>query len=57
MRAIEQFVRQCGLENSLLELVRLRSSQINGCAYCIDMHTEDARRAGESEQRLYSLSV
>ncbi|HEX4055064.1 MAG TPA: carboxymuconolactone decarboxylase family protein [Tepidisphaeraceae bacterium] len=57
MRAIEQFVRQCGLENSLLELVRLRASQINGCAYCIDMHTKDARAAGESEQRLYSLSV
>jgi AhpD family alkylhydroperoxidase len=55
--ALEQFVRGTGLETSLLELVRLRASQINGCAYCIDMHTKDARAAGESEQRLYTLSV
>lgn len=57
MRAVEQYVRQSGLEASLLELVRLRASQINGCAYCIDMHTQDARAAGESEQRLYTLSA
>jgi AhpD family alkylhydroperoxidase len=46
-----------GLEPSLLELVKIRASQINGCAYCIDMHTKDARAAGETEQRLYALSV
>ena len=46
-----------GLEPSLLELVKTRASQINGCAYCIDMHTKDARAAGESEQRLYALSA
>ena len=45
------------LELSLLELVKLRASQINGCAYCIDMHTKDARAEGETEQRLYMLSV
>ena len=57
MRQIEAYVRGCGLEASLLELVRLRASQINGCAYCIDMHTKDARAHGETEQRLYTLSV
>lgn len=46
-----------GLEPSLLELVKTRASQLNGCAYCIDMHTKDARAAGESEQRLYALSA
>ncbi len=55
--AIEKYVRSCGLERSLLELVRLRASQINGCAYCIDMHTKDARAEGEAEQRLYALSA
>ncbi|MGE0863690.1 MAG: carboxymuconolactone decarboxylase family protein [Vicinamibacterales bacterium] len=45
------------LEPSLTELVRLRASQMNGCAYCIDMHTKDARLAGETEQRLYALSA
>jgi AhpD family alkylhydroperoxidase len=54
---LEAYVRQCGLEPSLLELVKMRASQINGCAYCIDMHTKDARARGESEQRLYALSV
>ena len=57
MRGLESYVRQCGLEPSLLELVKLRASQINGCAYCIDMHTKDARARGESEQRLYALSA
>ncbi len=57
MAALERSVRELGLESSLLELVRLRASQINGCAYCIDMHTKDARAAGETEQRLYCLSV
>ena len=46
-----------GLEASLLELVKTRASQMNGCAYCIDMHTKDARAAGETEQRLYGLSA
>jgi AhpD family alkylhydroperoxidase len=57
MFALEKFVRESGLEAPLLELVRLRASQINGCAYCIDLHTKDARAAGETEQRLYTLSV
>jgi AhpD family alkylhydroperoxidase len=57
MRGLEQYVRQSGLESSLLELVRFRASQINGCAYCLDMHSKDARAAGETEQRLYSLSA
>lgn len=57
MRGVEEYVRQSGLEAGLLELVRLRASQINGCAYCIDMHTKDARATGESEQRLYALSA
>jgi AhpD family alkylhydroperoxidase len=48
---------QSGLEPALLELVRLRASQINGCAFCVDMHTKDARVAGESEQRLYAVAV
>lgn len=50
-------VRRCGLENSLLELVKLRASQINGCAHCMDMHTKELRVGGESEQRLYLLSA
>jgi AhpD family alkylhydroperoxidase len=57
MYALEKFVRECGLEKPLLELVRLRASQINGCAFCIDMHTKDARAEGETEQRLYCVSV
>jgi AhpD family alkylhydroperoxidase len=57
MWGLEKYVRESGLEAPLLELVRLRASQINGCAYCIDMHTKDARAGGESEQRLYTLSV
>ena len=57
MLGLEGYVRRCGLEHSLLELVKTRVSQINGCAYCIDMHTKDARAAGESEQRLYGLSA
>lgn len=57
MGGLESYVRGSGLEDSLLELVRLRASQINGCAYCIDMHTKDARAAGESEQRLYALDA
>ncbi len=55
MQGLEKYVAECGLEQSLLELVRTRASQINGCAYCLDMHTKDARANGESEQRLYAL--
>jgi len=50
-------IHESGLEPSLQELVKTRASQINGCAYCIDMHTKDARAAGETEQRLYALSA
>ncbi len=57
MADLEHAVRQSGLDGKLLELVRLRASQINGCGYCIDMHTKDARLAGETEQRLYLLSA
>ena len=57
MAGLEKYVRNCGLEHSLLELVKTRASQINGCAYCIDMHTKDARAGGETEQRLYALSA
>ena len=54
---LEAYVRRCGLERSLLELVKLRVSQINGCGFCIDMHWKDARAAGETEQRLYAVPV
>ncbi len=57
MRDLEAYLAECGLEPSLLELIKIRASQINGCAYCIDMHTKDARKGGESEQRLYALSA
>jgi AhpD family alkylhydroperoxidase len=57
MRSLERHVRQSGLDPRLLELVRTRASQLNGCAYCLDMHTKDARAAGETEQRLYALSA
>jgi len=54
---VEKYVRKCGLEHSLLELVKLRASQMNGCAYCVDMHTKDSRAGGETEQRLYATAV
>ncbi|HEY4709960.1 MAG TPA: carboxymuconolactone decarboxylase family protein [Candidatus Acidoferrales bacterium] len=57
MAALENFVASCGLERPLLELVKMRASQINGCAYCLDMHSKDARALGESEQRLYLLNA
>jgi len=57
MLALEQFVDTCGLERPLLELVKMRASQINGCAYCLDMHSKDARALGETEQRLYLLDA
>lgn len=52
---LEAYVRHSGLEESLVNLVKMRSSQINGCGFCLDMHSKDARAAGESEQRLYVL--
>jgi len=54
--ALDAYLRHSGLEPSLRELVKMRASQINGCAYCIDMHSKDARAAGETEQRLYALA-
>jgi AhpD family alkylhydroperoxidase len=54
---LEEQVRRSGLEYSLIELVKTRASQLNGCAYCIHMHTRDARAAGESETRLYLLAA
>ncbi len=57
MLTLEHYVHSSGLEPPLLELVKMRASQINGCAYCLDMHSKDARAAGETEQRLYVLSA
>jgi AhpD family alkylhydroperoxidase len=57
MDVLDQYVAACGLEESLLHLVRLRASQLNGCAYCIDMHWKDLRALGEGEQRLYGLDA
>jgi AhpD family alkylhydroperoxidase len=57
LTALENHVQQSGLEQSLIELVKTRASQINGCAYCIHMHTRDARAHGESEERLYLLDA
>src|SRR6478672_13756827 len=57
MLGLEKYLRSCGLETSLLDLIRMRASQINGCAYCLDMHSKDARAAGETEQRLYVLNA
>jgi len=57
MLALESYVHETGLDSSLLELVKMRASQINGCAYCLDMHSKDARAAGETEQRLYVLNA
>lgn len=56
MLNLENYIRSSGLEMSLIELVKLRASQINECAFCIHMHTSDARAAGESEERLYLLN-
>jgi AhpD family alkylhydroperoxidase len=57
LRGVEAYIRKSGLEASLIELVKMRASQINGCAYCLDMHSRDARRKGESERRLYLLNA
>lgn len=57
MRGLSAVAGKSGLESSLIQLVEIRVSQINGCGYCLDMHTKDARLAGETEQRLYLLSA
>ena len=57
MMGLHMFVRNCGLDHTLLELVKLRASQLNGCAHCIDMHTKELRADRESEQRLYLLNA
>ena len=57
MLALQHQVETSGLEHSLMELVKIRTSQINGCAYCLDMHTKDARALGETEQRIYALNA
>ncbi|HEY5782758.1 MAG TPA: carboxymuconolactone decarboxylase family protein [Lysobacter sp.] len=57
MLALEGAVNKLGLDPGLLDLVKLRASQINGCAYCVDMHSSDARKRGESERRLYAVTV
>jgi AhpD family alkylhydroperoxidase len=57
LNALETHIQSTGLEKSLIELVKIRASQINGCAFCINMHTEDARKRGETEQRIYLLNA
>ena len=57
MKALQDYVNATGLEHSLLALVKLRASYMNGCAYCVDMHTKDSRAAGETEQRLYMVPL
>lgn len=54
---LEKYIHRSGLDPSLIELVKLRASQLNGCAFCIDMHAKDARTGGESEQRIYALTA
>src|SRR3954464_11798207 len=55
--SLEKYIAGCGLDHKFVHLLKLRASQINGCAYCIDMHSLDARAAGETEQRLYALNA
>jgi AhpD family alkylhydroperoxidase len=57
MLGLERQIRKAGFDHRLLDLVRMRASQINGCAYCLDMHSKDARAGGEIEQRLYGLDA
>ncbi len=57
MLDLEKYIAQSGIDHSLIHLMKLRASQINGCAYCIDMHSIDARALGETEQRLYALNA
>ena len=57
LRDLATYIQQSGIERSLIELIQMRVSQLNGCGYCLDMHSKDARAAGETEQRLYLLQV
>ncbi|PYI50827.1 carboxymuconolactone decarboxylase family protein [Paenibacillus flagellatus] len=57
MYGLERYVRSSSIPKTLLELIKIRASQLNGCAYCIDMHTKDARHYGETEQRIYALNA
>ena len=57
LAGVEDYVEKSGLEQSLLDLVKIRASQINGCAFCLDMHVIDARASGETEQRIYALNA
>ncbi|HEY7878735.1 MAG TPA: carboxymuconolactone decarboxylase family protein [Gemmatimonadaceae bacterium] len=57
MAALQRYTNESGLEPLLLELIKMRASQLNGCAYCLDMHSKDARAEGETEQRIYVLSA
>ncbi len=57
MLGLERYLHECGLEESLIHLIKLRSSQVNGCAYCLDMHWKDLKAIGESDQRLYELNA
>jgi len=57
MRAIEAYIRKSGLDRRLYELIKIRASQINGCIFCLNMHTREARALGETEQRIYGLSA
>lgn len=57
MYPLENYVRNSGLEKRLYELIKIRASQINGCAFCLNMHTKDARKLGETEQRIYLLNA
>ena len=57
MMELERYLRSSQLDNTIYELVKMRASQINGCAFCLDMHSKDARAAGETEQRLYGLNA
>lgn len=57
MSGLERYLHQCGLEERLIHLIKLRASQLNGCAFCLDMHWKDLKAAGESEQRMYGLDA
>lgn len=57
MLQLEKYVQESGLDKNLMELIKIRASQINGCAFCLDMHTKDARKLGETEQRIYLLNA
>ncbi|WP_010277094.1 carboxymuconolactone decarboxylase family protein [Paenibacillus senegalensis] len=57
MLQVEEYKKTTGFDSKLIELIKIRASQLNGCAYCLDMHTKDARAIGESEQRIYCLNA